>query len=204
MPQPTCFCNKAYNANETGVMHFCPRKECCRAYHASCLKRSDFVDRSREDLQELRSRRALEFELTIPSTSDDEEEEEEFSSVSGSITLLSPNMNTSLHDVDDKRHQLPSELLALARSPMVKGIGTGLPEEWGCVTGNFAPVTRARQLLHDTLTHKSSQLPVRWRTLLEIPGEEGVNDENIGARKVQAWSVEDADFFICPNCKGVI
>ncbi|KAL5478580.1 hypothetical protein ACEPAI_2764 [Sanghuangporus weigelae] len=205
IPKPTCFCDKAYNANEAGIMHFCPRKGCCRAFHANCLARDGFVEKSQKDLRALRAQRGLQLERTLPSASDEEEDERGSSSpISNSITLSVPNSNRYPETETDRHHEIPPELLVLARSPMVKGNGTGLPHEWSCVTGNLALVTRARKLVHDALESKNSRLPLKWRTLLEIPGEESMNDENIDASKVRAWAVEDDYLFLCPRCKGAI
>ncbi|KAL5497727.1 hypothetical protein ACEPAH_2658 [Sanghuangporus vaninii] len=205
LPQPTCFCDKAYNANETGIMHFCPRKGCCRAFHANCLVRNGSVEKSQKDPRVLRAQRGLQFERTLPSTSDEEEDGCGNSSpISDSMTLSVPNSNNYPESDIDRHHEIPPELLALARSPMVKGNGTGLPHEWSCVTGNLALVTRARKLVHDALESKNSRLPLKWRTLLEIPGEESMNDENIDVGKIRVWAVEDDYLFLCPRCKGAI
>ncbi|KAL5478579.1 hypothetical protein ACEPAI_2763 [Sanghuangporus weigelae] len=185
LPTATCFCGEAYNANETAIMHFCPRRGCCRAFHADCLRQSGFVEKPRKDMQYLRAQRALQFERTLSRSSDEEDHDEDQSSIISSSQSSSETLVASIKSQahPDRHHEIPSELLALARSPMVKGLGTDLPYEWSCVTGNLALVTRARRLIHDALETKNSKLPLKWRTLLEIPGEENTSDDCIDENK---------------------
>lgn len=63
---------------------------------------------------------------------------------------------------------IPPPLLALARSPMIKGIGTELPYEWSSVTGNYAPVMRARRLVRQIGMNRTNA--GKWRDEVKIPG----------------------------------
>ena len=60
----------------------------------------------------------------------------------------------------DRHELLPDELLALARSPMVKGKGADIPDEWS-ITGNLAVVSRARELVADVVLH-GNELHRKW------------------------------------------
>lgn len=107
-----------------------------------------------------------------------------------SIISWSSANTTSL----DPLKNFPGDLLALARSPMVKGIDAVLPREWSCVTGNVAAVFRARHFVKET-TMNRKLLPDNWRMKFGIPGT--------WRGSLLDWVVEDQGF-LCPECKGPI
>lgn len=192
MPSATCLCDEPYNPDDSPIMHFCPRKGCRKAYHATCLRQRGFIEKPRKDTRLLEEQRALQFERSV-SDSDEEDSESPNSSPRRNRSQTAPQV------LEDRHQEIPADLLALARSPMVKGQGTDLPFEWSCVAGNFAVVTRARKLVREVV-EDGKGLQRKWCSLLEIPDEEG---DEIPSATIRVWAVKD-DFFLCPGCKGAI
>lgn len=73
-------------------------------------------------------------------------------SLSDSFASLSAGSSRQNPPHMGRREMLPDDLLALAHSPMAKGKGAGVPDEWS-VTGNFAVVSRARELVASVVLH---------------------------------------------------
>ena len=90
---------------------------------------------------------------------------------------------------------IPTSLLRLARSPLVKGQKPRLPDDTGIVVGNIPSVARARVFVANVL-YACADLPGDWQKLLQLP------DEGDGT-EVESWIVPD-EGLICPNCGGPI
>ncbi|EJD01936.1 uncharacterized protein FOMMEDRAFT_168520 [Fomitiporia mediterranea MF3/22] len=199
----SCFCNEGYNPNESPIMHFCPRKGCCKAFHADCLRAASYVEKPRKDLRSLKPWRELQFEGAIYDSSEEEgaRVKPPVSNASSSRTLVSSSNQPNYKRIRsrspnavplevDKHQNLPLSLLTIARSPMVRGIGTDLPYEWSCVTGNLAVVTRARKLVREVI-EDGRRLPRKWRSLLEIPGQEDKDDDEDSMIDMDGESVKN-------------
>lgn len=101
----------------------------------------------------------------------------------------------SAHNVAHMLKLLPTVLLLLAQSPMVKGRKTSLPQDTGIVAGNVAFVARAREMV-DSVLIGCEDLPKDWEKILQLPSEgEGA--------KIEAWIASD-EGLICPSCGGAI
>lgn len=191
-------------------MHFCPR--CLHAYHASCLRKAGFID-EHISVDEVTSRN-LQMEVAVaelmldpahhspskPNPGPVQSQPMATDQVSGdnweslSSATLSPDNATDWYW---DRHALLSEhLLALARSPMVKGDGALIPNVWS-VTGNYAVVSRARVLVAGVALY-SKDLAKEWLDYLDLPFSDDMLTPNI-----TNWIVADCGFR-CSECGGPI
>lgn len=105
------------------------------------------------------------------------------------------NDESAFHDAKYRQDLLPSSLLRLAQSPMVKGEKTSLPRDTGVVAGNIAFVTRAREIVNSVLVDKAD-LPEDWVEKLQLPNTRG-------NANVEAWIASD-EGLVCPSCRGPI
>ena len=137
------------------------------------------------------------------------------SPINASVSQTSPVRTSSSKKQQDRltitRYKLvPPAVLALARSPMVRGDPgkTGLDREMGCVTGNVAFVARARNIVERVVWGRE---PLgeedAWMKELGLPSKENA-DENSktttnSKEEVMRWVVQDKGF-LCPSCGGVI
>lgn len=108
---------------------------------------------------------------------------------------LEANDESAFHDAKHRQELLPSSLLRLAQSPMVKGEKTSLPRDTGVVAGNIAFVMRAREIVNSFLVDKAD-LPEDWEEKLQLPNARG-------NANVEAWIASDEDL-VCPSCGGPI
>lgn len=108
---------------------------------------------------------------------------------------IDPDNESIPKEVTHRLELIPTSLLWLAQSPMVKGSKTKLPDDTGIVVGNIPYVARARVFVANVL-YSCTDLPVDWKKLLKLP------DEGEGT-EVESWIVPD-EGLICPNCGGPI
>lgn len=183
-------------------MHFCPR--CEQAYHARCLHKKQRVDgetmldeqrRSRSEYMEVFVSLRPELPDALPphvrrGKKGQPSNIEQCSTLTNSLSICNASVTSDRHDL------LPDELLALARSPMVKGKGANIPDEW-TITGNLAVVSRARELVVEVLMY-GNDLHRKWEHIVGFPGlEEGKYPD------IMAWVVPD-EGFSCPGCEAAI
>ncbi|KAL5497729.1 hypothetical protein ACEPAH_2660 [Sanghuangporus vaninii] len=145
------------------------------------------------------------------------------SPVNASVSQTPPVPKKKQDRLTFTRYKLiPAALLALARSPMVRGdtLETGLDDELGCVAGNVAFVTRARKIVERVVRGgEALEEEEQWVKELGLPlhenGRNGDNEGNVKDDKsrdgekpkleeeVMRWVVPDKGF-LCPGCGGVI
>jgi len=154
-------------------MHFCP--SCRKSYHENCLIHHDRVEKTSVRVGKLP--RATRFERSL----------EVDSSEYATLLALKRSRNPSSAKLPLEKiySALPSDLLKLARSPIVRG-----GYEHG-VVGNVFPVMRARTFIYSALM-ENKPMPDNWR-----------EEVSTNLSKVEAWVTEDENF-LCPNCHGVI
>lgn len=178
IPYGTCLCRKPYSPDTTALMHFCPRYTCQKAFDVACLEKTD--KRELGDVQGHAPRR-VQFERSLPSVSVHDTRNPSIPEVD-KLTALPSSYEGSYDDI-------PEDLLALARSPMVKG--KKLPA--GGVVGNIPFVLRARQLVYDILQN-GPVTSIDWETSL------GLDSEGIDAKELIAKD----SHLLCPGCGGAI
>lgn len=161
-------------------MHFCPRNTCQKAFHAACLEKAN--SKEFDDIQRIEyAPRHIQFERTLPHTS-----------VKYTKDQIVLNGGADEDDrirstVDGGYEYIPEDLLALARSPMVKG--KKLPA--GGVVGNIPFVMRARQLVSKIL-QCGPDMTLDWEADLDLDDLE-----------VTDLIAKDANL-LCPECGGAI
>ncbi|THH05780.1 hypothetical protein EW145_g4545 [Phellinidium pouzarii] len=208
-PSATCLCGVHYDPDKEekdSIMHFCPRASCKRSYHTSCLRKANSVDESwknRDSRFKATSTvpRYLQLERMLPHIPAEQTRspaDSVFLTTNATPSQMPPRKRrpsvTASQDtiVNFDTHALiPLSLLALARSPMVKGAGTTLPRNIGVVTGNIAVVARARKLLAHLMESEDFARD-NWEESIGLPRED-----------ISTW-VEEDEGLLCPNCRGAI
>ena len=155
----SCVCGTPYHPDDGDIMHFCIY--CKKSYHESCLDERNSTEDESESSDALPREVRFERSLALKYTKD-----------------------WSSNSAPDYSN-LPSDLLSLARSPIVRG-----GPEHG-VAGNIFPIVQARIFVHDALL-EDKPVPENWK-----------DEVSANLSKVQAWIAADNDY-LCPNCRKVI
>ncbi|KAF8581058.1 hypothetical protein K439DRAFT_255742 [Ramaria rubella] len=140
-PSPPCsICNKVYNP-DTDIMHFCPRTGCLRAWHASCLANANWFFKSPVNF--LQRMESLETS-SLPSEPSPKKK----------VRIKKTQAAQAIEALADSYAQIPADLLAIARQPIVRGRSLG-------IVGNVRSVVRARKMLQNALKGAES-IPEDW------------------------------------------
>jgi hypothetical protein len=172
-PRSTCFCDKPYAPEDkSALMHFCPRPSCCRAYHARCLEEKGFFTTGE-------SHRGIALLASSPN-SDSPVSLSEISSSQNLPKRSKPNSKRARpqKNPEELLAALPSDLVATAQQPIVKGAGN--------IAGNILEVINARQIVYDAISGDAEALD-NW----------DANNTNIHTTKQMLP-------FFCPECGGAI
>ncbi|EIM87426.1 uncharacterized protein STEHIDRAFT_146804 [Stereum hirsutum FP-91666 SS1] len=174
-------CNQPYSPDHDTVMHFCPRPNCQRWYHQPCLLYDRHFD--------TRMGRAERDGRMLSSVPDDDE---------GPFALrsaLTIRISTRSHPTATTPQiwayqepnlqgasgimleELPRELVKVAQSPIIKGVGIG-------IAGNIKEVIEARRLVLDCLELKDGH-DVKARCYKWM-------ERRLGYRKIEKEEAKDA------------
>ena len=187
-PRSTCICDRLYNPDKDDLMHFCPRSLCHRSFHRDCLLKAGWIESPEEKGYKAdKIPRAVRLERTVLN-----------SRVVDTLKPLPfkptstrgrgrPKKDAAVETYVDPYSEISTDLLELARSPMVKGLK--LPSAG--LVGNLAAVSLARQFVCAALNDGKSY-PSDWRKLV-----------GLGKYHISSWVVDDVGL-ICPSCKGAI
>ncbi|KAI5116718.1 hypothetical protein M0805_000827 [Coniferiporia weirii] len=216
-PAATCICRVPYNPDDASAMHFCPRSTCNKWYHAPCLRKAGWTEdaqtrkSSRADGTSPldTAPRYLQLERTRPETSvgDTQSPRGSHTSVMAIDTSTSqtpplkrkrgrPKKGSQVQVIErsavtfDRHAFVPFALLALARSPIVRGAETELPRS---VVGNISLVLRAREMVANVVDNGGT-VPDDWESSLHLI------DEDAGA---EVWAARD-EGLLCPSCGGAV
>jgi len=185
-PVGTCICLKPYNPDdmsEDSIMHFCPRPDCQKSYHRSCLVRSSYIDDS--NFASLPTRLLA----SSPDTNEPFEFPESEPLPKRSRLKADSKRFKRLPDTDELLSSLPPDLVTVAQQPIVKGGNAG-------IAGNVRSVVEARRMLYNALAiygGSSVPIPDDWEESIDV---EGAIVKKVGRQKIPA--------FICPECQGPI
>ncbi|KAH6903166.1 hypothetical protein BKA70DRAFT_602404 [Coprinopsis sp. MPI-PUGE-AT-0042] len=193
----SCICNEPYSPDddsEQGLMHFCPRPQCRKWYHLTCLTEQDPPAHC--------SARAWGLRLMATSP-DDDLKECLYQRIPGSPSKRTrKSMTKDANRTDDSDatlaallNDLPKNLVTTAQQPIVRGARYAA----GGVSGNVRAVVNARRLLLNCLAHWD--LPDDWEDI--ILGE-GSSKTTFGAMVVRIKGRKSPIPLLCPQCQSAI
>ncbi|KZT58135.1 hypothetical protein CALCODRAFT_261205 [Calocera cornea HHB12733] len=134
-------CRRRYKLHEDGLMYYCARPGCCKWYHDGCLERSKAVESS---LMEIELELNWEMSLDL---------DDKHCDLADSIPHA-PLRPRSKGRAPDPYSFIPTELLELARQPIIRGGAYG-------TTGNAAVLLRARVIV-DRVARHGEELLEDW------------------------------------------
>ncbi|KAF8557497.1 hypothetical protein OG21DRAFT_1494683 [Imleria badia] len=140
-------CKIPYIPGVEKIHHFCPRPNCRKFYHQSCLLKHGYVEKAR-------NHRVLETWPDIDRTESVEELSSSFH------PRKKQKRNCSASSARDPLADIPAELIAVAEQPIVRGT------QGGGVVGNIASVVAARRLIYKALIG-DSDIPDNWKTSMD-------------------------------------
>lgn len=158
-------------------MHFCPR--CRFSFHPGCLTKRGYYEESPDWRNP--DERGVQMEVALSPLS-----------TPPYVSAAAPFPMPTTDVRQSRREQIPGSLLALARSPMVKGFAAATPKKWS-LTGNYAVVTRARETVVGILNSGFDGHDT-WRERLNIPKDRPEEQPNL-----QSWTAPDLGL-LCPSC----
>lgn len=125
-------------------MHFCPRPGCLRSWHAPCLVKANWLIKSGTDFPQRME--SLDREYTRA--------DRPKSRARKKARLSKPEDSV----ISNSYGRMPTELLAVARQPIVRGGALGM-------VGNVRSVVRARTMVQKALK-STEDIPENWADLL--------------------------------------